>query len=191
MGILLDEKLTFRIHVDYICKKLSKSLFCLLRAKSLLNDRALRTLYFAIFHSHLLYCANIIGCASKSDIKKISILQKKAIRLISGSNYNAHTKPILKKLNNLPFDDILYEQKMIFMYAVYNNYSPPSFTNTWIKNNTREQLYELRNVDNYSICCRNIDLKASKNFLCTLFLKPGMSPVTFDFMVILPLLKLC
>ena len=94
LGILLDEKLTFRIQVDYICKKLSKSLFCLLRAKSLLNDRALRTLYFAIFHSHLLYCANIIGCASKSDIKKISILQKKAIRLISGSNYNAHTKPI-------------------------------------------------------------------------------------------------
>ena len=37
------------------------------------------------------------------------------------------------------------------MHAVYNNYSPPSFTNTWIKNNTREQLYELRNVDNYML----------------------------------------
>ena len=54
LGILLDENLSFRYHVDYICKKLSKSLFCLRRAKPLLNKKALRTLYFAIFHSHLL-----------------------------------------------------------------------------------------------------------------------------------------
>ena len=72
LGILLDENLSFRNHIDYICKKLSKSLFCLRRAKPLLNEKALRTLYFAIFHSHLLYCANLIGCASKTDFKKIT-----------------------------------------------------------------------------------------------------------------------
>ena len=76
LGILLDENLSFRAHIDYICKKLSKSLFCLRRAKSLLNERALRTLYFATFHSHLLYCANILGCAPKSKINRITILQK-------------------------------------------------------------------------------------------------------------------
>ena len=39
LGILLDENLSFRYHVDYICKKLSKSLFCLRRAKPLLKKK--------------------------------------------------------------------------------------------------------------------------------------------------------
>ena len=149
LGILLDENLSFRAHIDYICKKLSKSLFCLRRAKSLLNERALRTLYFATFHSHLLYCANILGCASKSEMKRITILQKKAIRLITNSSYNSHTKPLFEKLKILPFDDILHEQKMIFMHSVYNNYAPVSFSNIWTKNNDREQQYELRNENNF------------------------------------------
>ena len=162
LGILLDENLSFRYHVDYICKKLSKSLFCLRRAKPLLNKKALRTLYFAIFHSHLLrtlyfaifhshllYCANIIGCASKTDLKKITVLQKKAIRIISNSNYNAHTKPIFNDLKILPFDNILYEQKMLFMHGIYNNYAPPSFLNIWSKNIVRDLSHELRNENNF------------------------------------------
>ena len=149
LGILLDENLSFRTHVDYVCKKLSKSLFCLRRAKTLLNERAMRTLYFATFHSHLLYCANILGCAPKSETKRITILQKKAIRLLTNSSYNSHTKPLFEKLKILPFDDILYEQKMIFMHSVYNNYAPVSFSNVWTKNIEREQQYELRNENNY------------------------------------------
>ena len=144
-----SENLSFRAHIDYICKKLSKSLFCIRRAKSVLNERALRTLYFATFHSHLLYCANILGCASKSEMKRITILQKKAIRLITNSSYNSHTKPLFEKLKILPFDDILHEQKMIFMHSVYNNYAPVSFSNIWTKNNDREQQYELRNENNF------------------------------------------
>ena len=149
LGILLDENLSFRNHIDYICKKLSKSLFCLRRAKPLLNEKALRTLYFAIFHSHLLYCANLIGCASKTDLKKIAVLQKKAIRIISNSNYNAHTKPIFNDLKILPFENILYEQKMLFMHAIYNNYAPPSFLNVWPKNVNRDLPHELRNESNF------------------------------------------
>ena len=74
-----------------------------------------------LFFTHI-YCTlqYIFGCASKSDIKKMRVLQKKAMRLITNSNYtlyNAYTKPILKNLKILPFENILYEQKMMFMHA--------------------------------------------------------------------------
>ncbi len=36
LGILLDENLNFNHHIDYLCKKLSKGLFCLNRAKNIL-----------------------------------------------------------------------------------------------------------------------------------------------------------
>ena len=151
LGILLDENLTFNYHVDFICKKLSKALFCLRRAKSVLNKKALLILYHSTFHSHLLYCSNILGCASTPNIKRISVLQKKAIRLITLSNYNAHTELLFKQLDILPFDKILYESKMKFMHAIYNNNAPPSFVNIWPKNINRDQQYDLRNQDNFVV----------------------------------------
>ena len=86
---------------------------------------------------------------SKIGNKKNNNSAKKAIRLITNSSYNSHTKPLFEKLKILPFDDILYEQKMIFMHSVYNNYAPVSFSNVWTKNIEREQQYELRNENNY------------------------------------------
>jgi len=125
LGILLDENLNFNSHIDYVCKKLSKALFCLRRAKHFLNERGLLNLYYAFFHSHLLYCVNIISCSSQSNIKKILTLQKKAIRIVKSVNYNEHTAPLFKSLKILPFDKIIYEHKLKFMHSIYNNYAPP------------------------------------------------------------------
>ena len=70
LGILLDENFSLNYHFDNICKKLSRGLFCLRRAKNLINNNSLKTLYFALFHSHLLYCTNILNCSSNANIKK-------------------------------------------------------------------------------------------------------------------------
>ena len=76
LGILLDENLSFNAHTEYICKKLAKSLFCLRRAKNNLSEKGLLNLYHAFFHAHLLYCANIIGCTSQTNIKKFLLYKK-------------------------------------------------------------------------------------------------------------------
>ncbi len=81
LGILLDEYLSFNYHYDLICKKISKGLFCLKRAKNILNIKSLKSMYFALVHSHLLYCSLVVGCTSESNIKRVSILQKKQSEL--------------------------------------------------------------------------------------------------------------
>ena len=43
-------------------------------------------------------------------INRLNILQKKAIRIITKSRYNAHTSPLFKNLNILKLDD-LYKKK--------------------------------------------------------------------------------
>ena len=149
--MLLDENLSFNSHIDYICKKLSKALFCLRRAKHILDNRGLLNLYYAVFHSHLLYCVNVIGCTSQANIKKISILQKKAVRLITFAKYNDHTAPIFKKLKILPFEKIILEQNLKFMHSIYNNYAPPSFNGVWPLNVNRATEYELRNTNDFSL----------------------------------------
>jgi len=56
LGVYLDEHLTFDAHVNHLCKKLSRSLYCIKMAKNNINPPGLRALYFALIHSHLSYC---------------------------------------------------------------------------------------------------------------------------------------
>ncbi len=53
LGIYLEESLNFNHHTNFLCNKLNRSLFCMRRAKNLLSQAALKTLYFAFIQSHL------------------------------------------------------------------------------------------------------------------------------------------
>jgi hypothetical protein len=78
LGVLLDENLTFNDNMDFLCNKLAKSIFILNQSKNFLTPRALKTLYFSLVHSHLLYCINIVSCTSQSNLNRILKLKKKS-----------------------------------------------------------------------------------------------------------------
>jgi Reverse transcriptase (RNA-dependent DNA polymerase) len=151
LGVLLDEHLNFNMHVDYVCNKLSRSLFCLNRLKNFVRKKALVQVYHALFNSHLLYCINVLGATSLQNIKRISIMQKKAIRIICNLNYNAHTAEHFYDLGILPFEKLLVFNRALFMHSVRYNYVHRSFSNTWTLNDERNLNYNLRNVDEFAI----------------------------------------
>jgi len=76
LGILFDENLNFNFQNSNLCSKLSKAIYFFNKTKNLLPPKALKSLYFAYFHSHLLYCPIINSCTSHSNVLKISKLQK-------------------------------------------------------------------------------------------------------------------
>ena len=147
LGILLDENFTLNPHFDLICNKLSKGLFCLNRAKNYLNRRSLTTLYYALFHPHLLYCSLILSCTSNKNLKRVSTLQKKALRTISNVPYNAHTTPLFLELKILPFEKILYHNKILFIHRVIHGHINRSFEFLRQNNLDRVNTIELRNND--------------------------------------------
>ena len=127
-------------------------------AKNNLTYKGLRALYFALVHSHLSYCPTILNCLSTSNKNRLLKIQKKAIRLITGSNYNAHTNPLFLEHKILPFDKIIKQGMLNFMHSVNYNYAPSSFTNHWTKNSDRENDRVLRNDDDFVIPIPRIDL---------------------------------
>jgi len=84
LGILFDENLNFNYQISNLSSKLSKAIYFLNKTKNILPPKALKSLYFAYFHSHLLYCPIINSCTSHSNVQKIVKLQKKAIRIVAG-----------------------------------------------------------------------------------------------------------
>ena len=151
LGVYFDEYLNFDKHISYICAKLAKSLFCIKRSYKKLSCNALKNIYHALIHPHLLYCINIMSCTSAKNLNRISKIQKKAVRIITKSKKYEHTGPLLKSIDVLPFDKLMLQSKLLFMHSIHNSYAPNSFKNMFIKNNDRDVAYELRNEGAYVV----------------------------------------
>jgi hypothetical protein len=123
LGVYFDEHLTFEHHVRHICSKLSKSLFYLNRAKCFVDKQSLKMLYFSLVHSNLLYCIGTTSVMNQTNFKKIKLLQKKAIRIVAGVNYNANTAPLFYELKILPYNKLLKLFICKFMHAIEYAYT--------------------------------------------------------------------
>ena len=73
-------------------------------------------LYNSLFHSHLVYCIDAWGSASNNVLRPLEMLQKKAIRFVSNSDYLAHTSPIFKSLGLLKLRHIYFMRISIVVF---------------------------------------------------------------------------
>jgi len=73
------------------------------------------------------------------------------IRIISKSQYNAHTAPLFLNLKILPLEKIIKQSKLLFMHSVYYDYAPTSFQQTWTKSNERDNAPNLRNKNDFRL----------------------------------------
>ena len=97
LGVLIDDKLSWNVHVVHICTKLSRSISIIKKVKNILNSDNLKTLYNSLILPYINYCCQVWGNSSKYLINKLIILQKRAIRIVSKSMYSSHTAPLFKK----------------------------------------------------------------------------------------------
>jgi Reverse transcriptase (RNA-dependent DNA polymerase) len=151
LGVFFDENLNFKYHIKLLVSKLSKALFILRTSKNYLTPRAMKAVYYALFHSNLIYCIQIWSCTPQSNLNPITVLQKKAIRLISNAKYNSHTEPIFKNLSILPFNKLILFFNLKLMQQYTQGFLPVSFNNVWVINAARcqnEFMMMLRNREN-------------------------------------------
>ena len=66
---------------------------------------------------------------------KISRLQKPALRIITFSEFRAHSEPLFKQLEILKFSDSISVHNCSFVYDYFNNNLPHSFSNTFFRVN--------------------------------------------------------
>jgi len=126
LGVHLDDHLSWNIHVDYVHKKISQSLFAISRVKHIFPQSTLLSLYYALIHSHFNYAIQIWG--NSNHLYKLITQQKRAIRAISNKPYLTHTEPLFKKTRILKLEDLYIQQTTSFMYELQNNLIP-SFKN--------------------------------------------------------------
>ena len=126
LGLTIDTNLKWKKHTDKISNKCSKITGVLNRLKLLFPQEIKCLLYNSLIVPHINYCITAWGFHRN----RITIIQKKAIRIITASSYISHTEPLFKQLNLLKVEDILTLHELKF-YFKYNQGILPKYLQNW------------------------------------------------------------
>jgi hypothetical protein len=102
LGIHLDSTISWSNHLSYIKTKIAKGLGIIIKVKKLFNQKTLITLYNCFIYPYLTYCLEIWGGAANTHILPLFKLQKKFVKIVTNSNYLAHTENLFSHLAALP-----------------------------------------------------------------------------------------
>jgi exonuclease III len=127
LGVYVDQHLTWKDHINYISSKIAKSIGIISRISYLLPKNIRLNLYYCLVYPYLTYCNLIWASNYDSRLYKITILQKKVVRVIDGSCRNTHSSPIFKDLKLLKIKQIRVLQIGDFIYRYEHNLLPASF----------------------------------------------------------------
>jgi hypothetical protein len=122
LGSIITSNLSWKKHCSMLCNKLSRTIGTLKRLQNTVPTFVLLTIYNSFFLSHLSQSILLWGHKPGRVIK----LQKRAIRTIFKTKYNAHTSKLFKMNKLLKFDDI-YRIAMIKFYYKYLQGTLPSY----------------------------------------------------------------
>ena len=98
LGVILNEYLNWNKHIDEQNKKTSNNIALLRRAKSFVPEHILNKMYNAFVIPTFYYCSTVWNDGYKNKLTKLSKLQKKAARVITGASYDVRSKEIFQKL---------------------------------------------------------------------------------------------
>ena len=126
LGINIDSNHSWKAHIDYITTKISKGVGVLLRLIKELVCNVLILIYNTILLPYITYCCIVWGFTYQTYINKIFTI-KKAMRIITHSQFQCHSSPLLRKTNNLNIFQIIEYYASIFMFQKLNSTVPNVF----------------------------------------------------------------
>ena len=121
LGVLIDDNLNWKQQIKEQCSKVARGSWALNQLKHFVDEQTLRSVYHCLIYSHLQYCISSWGTASKSTLAPLFILQKRSIRLLTGSGYREHTNPLFYRAKCLKLKDIYSLETAKLMYKIHNN----------------------------------------------------------------------
>ena len=147
LGVLLDEKLTFETHTEYICKKACAGIAALRRIEPFVPLCTFVTLYNSLVQLYFDYCSPLWDTCGKQLKDKLQKIQNRAGRVITGSSYDITSVDVL---DNLKWKNLQARCSLIkatLMYKIFNDQSAPHLRASFTKLNDTNINYNLRNLE--------------------------------------------
>ena len=101
--------------------------------------------YTGLVDPHFRYCCAVWGVCGLAEIQQLQKLQNRAARIITGSNYDAPSKPLIKDLGWKTIEDLIQYELQIIVYKSRNGLAPQYLNNMFVANSS-DSSYNLRNT---------------------------------------------
>ena len=132
LGSRIDYKLNWKAHIDNIALKLIRADAMLYKVRDYVNAGIFKTIYHALFESHIHYACIIWGQC---------IHIQSALTLIHFKEHDAHTAPLFFKSKMVKLPDKIKIENCLFISKYVNNKLPPIF-NSWFIFSSTSHHYE-------------------------------------------------
>ena len=111
LGVMIDAQLSWKCHIEYTCKKISKCVGFILKAR---KKSVLLNLYYSFAYPYFIYCNHVWGNTCLTNLKKLLYCRKNLLEL-------QHVLPIEHIVNHylLPITYCLLVRKM-YTWWVYS-----------------------------------------------------------------------
>lgn len=131
LGLIIDDKLKFNLHINNIAQKISKNAGVLYKLKQYVPTDTLLCVCRSFVESYLNYCTLNFGNAYQTHIRPLEVAQRKCIRIIANQPYDAHSNPIFSQLKLLKFADIYRYNIGTYMYKNIDKFSANIYQNPY------------------------------------------------------------
>lgn len=132
LGVIFDNNLSWKTHIHFISKTISRKTFQLSRIKHFLNLESRKIFYSAHIQSIIDYSSTLWDSASGNAMKPLISVQKRAIKtILLKSNISSED---YKKIHILPFLNRLKFNKNVFMHKILSGNAPEYLSSLFTTN---------------------------------------------------------
>ena len=160
LGVLIDYKLSWNNHIDTILLKISRTVGLLLKLRHFVPFSTLISIYHSLIAPCLRYGLIAWGQASKSQLNKLLVLQKRALRFIHFAKPRDHAIPLYINTKILPNNFLYYQLLAETMSDVRNNLVPTNIQELFLPL-SRVHSYGIRSSTSQNFYIKNRILKSN------------------------------
>ena len=154
LGVIIDDKLLFKEHCNYMVSKISYAINYMSRCSSTLSVWSRKIIFNTLILPHFNYCATIMYLFQQNEIGRLQKLQNRAMRIILSCNRYASINTMLSSLQWLPVSLYIKYNVLVFIFKVKTGSAPSYLTSKLTYNNEIHQ-YNTRQQNNFFIPPRN------------------------------------
>ncbi len=114
LGVIIDNCLSWKNHVEYVCGKVTKIIPYIRKMKNIMTREHLLMLYNTLIFPHFNYGVTIWGHCSADKVKRLLKLQKWILRIITNKRKTDSCRNLFSEFNMLTFPSIY-----IFFVSIY------------------------------------------------------------------------
>lgn len=141
VGIEVDEDLTWKNHIEFVCNKINSALYGLAKTGKNLDSKNKKLMYSGLIHSHLIYGLPVWGFAKAGKLNPLKVKQKKAIRKVFNLKYRDHTHSSFTNARILKLEDLIEHTTLCYLNSSICTNAPDHVRALWqLKESGKEGL---------------------------------------------------